>query len=160
MSSVRWRRALPVLMEFTSSPGDNMLMNGLKDTLRKYNDFSECIITDMRLLDFQTTVELALDYVWDDNKGMISDYENFKKITLIFYLVREIHLKNGLNDSQLMHPHLMNWSMNEIALIEIRDDGEIMEPYVKSPVKLHRAAVLWESDRRIDIVFSELAVIE
>ena len=77
-----------------------------------------------------------------------------------FHVVGEIHLKNGLNDSQLTHPHLMNWGMNEIALIEIQDDREIMRPYMNSPVELHHAAVLWESDRRIDIVFSELAIIK
>ena len=48
-----------------------MLVNGLRETLKKHNGFSECVITDVRLLDFQTTVELALDYVWDDNNEMI-----------------------------------------------------------------------------------------
>ena len=48
-----------------------MLVNGLRETLKKHNGFSECVITDVRLLDFQTSVELALDYVWDDNNEMI-----------------------------------------------------------------------------------------
>ena len=52
----------------------------------------------------------------------------------------------------------MNWGMNEIALIRLEDDENMLAPYRDLPLEHHHVAVLWEDDRRIDIVFVHLEI--
>jgi catechol-2,3-dioxygenase len=58
----------------------------------------------------------------------------------------------------LRNPESINWGLNEVALLRVIDDQESKPDKVSTPPLTH-VAFLWESNRRIDVVFAELEVL-
>jgi hypothetical protein len=134
------------------------MVNELDEMLRDYKYFQECVILEFRIKHYQTTVELLFDYIWTQD-GEYQPIVNATKLAVIFRVVQEIHVHNDLNDTQVLNPEAMNWGMNEISWIRIRDDEKFLKPYKELPITFHHAAISWENGRRIDIVFSELEIV-
>ena len=63
-------------------------------------------------------------------------------------------MSNALNSKMLRNPESINWGLNEVALVKVVDDR--LQIYEHSPVPLTHLAFLWEGERRIDVIFSEL----
>jgi hypothetical protein len=141
----------------------------MDDLVRSFNRFQECIIVEMRLLDYQTTLELIFDYIWAPDGTIRPNLDAEERVRLQFRLVQEIHITNALNDSQLREPEMMNWGMNEVAWVEIKDDEAYLKKYNNYSHGFHHAEILWEGDkvlrragektRRIDVVFADLEIV-
>lgn len=130
----------------------------MHDLLQKYNNFDECIILEVRLRDYQTTLELLINYIWDDQGNIRPNLDDLDLVVVRFQLVQEIHISNDLNSAKLIEPERMNWGMNAISLIRIKDQESKLAPYRGLPVSFHHAAISWESARRIEVVFAQLQI--
>lgn len=117
--------------------------------LRQHNAFAECIIEELALKHYATTLEVVINYIWDDDGGIRSNLDESRRILLRFQLVEALNIKNGLTLAMLKHPEDMNWGMNEIALVELTMDAETE----RSEVGYKHLTFFWEGDRRMDVIF-------
>lgn len=133
-------------------------MSEFSDILRIYNNFDECVILDVALRDYQTTLELSINNIWETPETIRANLDEVDMVVVTFKLVQEIHVSNDLNSSKLLEPERMDWGMNAIALFRLEDDHVLLDRYKDLPVRFHHMAILWESERRIDIVFAHLEI--
>ena len=130
----------------------------IEEFLKKHKDFSECIIEELSLKDYGTTLEVVFNYIWTESGQPRANLDEPTNIGLRFRLVQELHINNALNSSMLHDPGSINWGLNEVALVEVVNDSTALQTYEPSLAPLNHLAFLWEADRRIDVVFSELEV--
>lgn len=133
-------------------------MSEFGDLLRTYNNFDECVIMGVALRDYQTTLELSINNIWETSETIRANLDDVDLVVVTFKLVQELHITNNLNDSVVLEPGNMNWGMNQIALVKMEDERSFLDRYKDLPVRFHHAAILWESDRRIDVVFAHLEI--
>jgi hypothetical protein len=141
-----------------------MNIQSIQERLGELNYLGECVLREVRLLYYQTTLELVFNNIWTPERTVRSNLEEEERVTLRFHLVQEVRVRNELNASQLSDPELMNWGLNEISQVQIQDDPRFLAHYSGLPIGFHHAAVLWEgsrkeSTRRIDIVFSQVEIV-
>ncbi len=137
-----------------------MLSNAIQmiKTIEQYNKFAECLLLEINWTHYGTTAELVFNYVWTVDGKIRSNLGQEERVILKFKLVQEFHLKNALSDAILAQPERLNWGINEIALVEIEDNADFLKTYRGLSIPVHHAAIMWEDERRIDIVFGELEV--
>jgi hypothetical protein len=126
--------------------------------LNEHKDFSECIIEELALKDYGTTLDVVFNYIWTDTGEVRPNLNERNAIVLRFRLVQELHINNALNSSMLRNPESINWGLNEVALVQLVKDDSASQTSNPPPAALNHLALLWEGERRIDIVFSELEV--
>jgi len=123
--------------------------------LREHKGFSECIIEELALKDYGTTLEVRFNYVWSDSGDIRANLNEPFNIVLKFRLVEELHIKNSLSYSMLTKPKSINWGLNEIALLKVVGDSDALPTSESSGTLFTHLVFLWEGDRRIDVIFSE-----
>ena len=123
----------------------------ISNLLEKYNHFEECIIEDIRFRNYLGTVEIGLNYIYGLGTDIRKDIETKRILTLRFHLVESLKFRGGLSSENLKDFDNVNWSLNEIALVELRDPIESDQ--------LKEVSILWEGDRRIDIKFLEFDIL-
>ena len=123
-----------------------------------HKDFSECIIEELVLKDYGTTLEVVFNYVWTDSGELLPNLNEPNDVVLRFHLVQQLQICNALTASMLRNPESINWGLNEVALLKVINDHASQADETSSPPLTH-VAFLWEGDRRIDVVFVELEVI-
>jgi hypothetical protein len=124
-----------------------------------YHGLSECVIESVLLKDYGTTVEIGFDYIWDDEGNVRKDLDRVKELTLRFRIVQVFHMENALNASMSRHPENINWGLNEVALVRVVSDDSL-PAYAALSVPFNRVDLLWEDERRITLIFSELEVLQ
>jgi hypothetical protein len=133
-------------------------MAKIDDLLAEYRNFDECLLLEVRLRDYQSTLELHFNYVYDSDGNFRTNLDEIVPILLRLRLVQEVLIRNNLNATKLLEPERMDWGMNQIALIRLEDDKNLLAPYKNLPLEHHHIAVRWEDARRIDVIFVELEV--
>lgn len=91
----------------------------IEELLKKYNNFSECVIEQIRWLHYGTTVEVVMNYIWTDEGQIRSDLDRADLVTLRFSLVQKMHIDNALNDSMVSEPEMINWGKNEVSMVRL-----------------------------------------
>lgn len=119
----------------------------IKDCFSRYNDFQECIIEDLLLEDYFTTIKITINNIWNSD-GQIRNNLNTEKdiLQLRFKGLNSFEIFNDLYESILTQIDEINWGFNEVALakVELEENNYI------------RVVFLWESNRAIKITFKEL----
>ena len=146
------------------------------EVLYNHYQFQECILEDVKWKRGGAELDLVFDYVWPDCNGFLIDEKGQKSVkpaslradldtpllkTLHCEQVQEFSVHNYLNDHDIKHPEQTDWGwgFSEIALIEIPDDNGYLAKYRHHPGEFHHLCVLWENDRRIDIVCGSITVL-
>ena len=132
----------------------------LRMRLHEYYDFEECIIEDVRWREYGSVIDLVFLYIWDEEHRVRKDIDSGPRIILRFSLVQEWHLYNALNSSMLENPECLNWGLSEVACVRIGEAREFTSAYKSSPRSFYHAVIHWEGERRIDIIFRDLEIIE
>lgn len=127
----------------------------IEEFLKTHKGFSECIIDELSLKDYATTLEVVFNYIWTDTGEVRADLDEPKPVGLRFRQVQELRITNALNSSMLDHPELINWGYNEVALVKVASESDVLHTSQTSVNGFTHVAFLWEGDRRIDVVFSE-----
>ena len=123
----------------------------MKDTIAKilssYNFFQECVIESISFNNYGSQVQIDFHYIYDEGGSIKTEPKRI--VSLGFNKVQEFELTNAWNESQLENLDKLNWGANEVSTIQIED--------LKNGFLAH---ILWEGDRRIDIVFGTLEVLK
>ena len=125
--------------------------------LNKHNGFSEGIIEELSLTDYGTTFEIRMTHDWAKPDGE-KTWPAPKFVILRFRLMQELHITNALTPPMLRSPESINWGLNEVAIVKLLAN-EAPFSLGRNYPGFHRLAFLWEGERRIDVVFSELEVV-
>lgn len=126
--------------------------------LADYNNLQECVIETMALEDYGTTVKIVFNYIWNERGEVREDLDQVRRLIVRFRRVQRFHLENALNPHMSEFPEELNWGLNEIAAMR-PVEGDDLAAYRDFPVPFHRMEIVWDSGRRIDLIFSEVEVI-
>jgi hypothetical protein len=124
----------------------------LRAQLHAYRDFDECIVLDLRWLDWGTSLVLDLDFVWRDDGTVRSQEENRRVVSIRFFGVSEVHVVNDLTDAQLGEEQSLGWSVGEIACLRVERASALARSRPSIPA--YRAALRREGYTWIDVSFT------
>jgi hypothetical protein len=117
--------------------------DAIRSVLKAHGDFGECLLRELRLVDFGLSLEVIFDCV-------AGPKEQSGTVTLVLCVLHELHLIGAIPPGLLEDPSRVNWGLSEIALVQLAESD--------SDPRRHRLNILWESDRRIEAAFSVLEV--
>jgi hypothetical protein len=147
----------------------------IREVLFNHYHFGECALTKVVWMAYGTVLEFVFDYIYQDSEGFQIDSRGNPttrepKIrpdldqplikTLRFHSVQEFHVYNRLNDAQLDNPDQINWGFGEVSAVTLEDSSQFLANYRHQSSTFHHVAVTWEGDRRIDVVFAKLEVVQ
>ncbi len=126
----------------------------IESFLGLYNNFEECIIEDLFFKSYGTILTVCLDIIWTEDRQIRQNLEEKELICFSFLNLQEFKLYNDLNEKMIEEPEAINWGINEIALVKLDSDYYISN----LPKHFYKIFFIWESNRKIEIVFSEIEV--
>lgn len=91
----------------------------LSAQLHAYRDFDECVVLDLQWLDWGTSLNVDLDFVWRDDVGVRTQEDNRRIVSIRFFGVSEIHVVNDLTDSMVSDAALLRWGHGEISCLTV-----------------------------------------
>lgn len=130
----------------------------MKDLLARYHNFGECILLDVRWKQRGFSLELVFDYIWKGEDVVRDNLDVEERVVIRFSAVQEFHASHEWNDYILSEPEIINWGSAEVAQVRLEDSEPLLGKYRSRPMPFHHVSIRWESERRIDIVFSELEI--
>ncbi|MDP1857259.1 MAG: hypothetical protein Q8K82_01230 [Gemmatimonadaceae bacterium] len=130
----------------------------IAEYLARHGDFGECILEDIRWCHFGTVLEIDVDYIWEDDGTVRSEYAPKNLKTLVLRNVQELHVCNALNVYMTLHPEELNWGLSEVSSVRLLDEEHRLSKYQALPVPFHHLSFNWEDERRIDVIFSTVEV--
>ena len=131
---------------------------GIDRQIKALNDLQESILLDVVWKDYGTTIELHFNSVLRSQNDVGTDVEKEKLVVLRFYSVQELLVRNFLNDSMLIDPSQLNWGLSEISMVKLERNSKALAYYESPIIPLNHVVILWEGERKIDIIFSGLEV--
>src|SRR3989442_14766440 len=94
-------------------------IDALRNALREWRFLEDCLLHDLRLVQFGFGIDLTFNYVWSDENQVRSDVlEKPKLITLRLIGVESLNLRGGLTGGMIDNPELINWGLSEVARVE------------------------------------------
>jgi len=154
-------------------PGTATTTEEIRRSLAMHYEFGECILEDVRWRREGTVLDLVFNYVWegyaavDPPAARRRDYGRIRQDldrpvtkTLRFHLVQEFRVFNALNDLHCANPEEIGWGLSEVAAVRAEESESVLSPYAGLATPMHHVACRWEGERRIDVVFSSLEVID
>ncbi len=119
----------------------------ISNILDNLNWLEECIILDVRWLQYGYAFEIDFNIIWDESKHLRHDINEIKLVTLRMLGVQRILFNHSFNDGQLEHPEKMNWGINEISRISVKEAAN----NISSQWHYYEFRIHWEQQRAISI---------
>lgn len=132
--------------------------DAIEAILKRHHSFEECLLEEVRLSRFGTTLALEFAYIWSDDEADSVRASTTRRITIDCELVHEVQIVTALPPSILAEPERADWGLTEVALVRLQHDSELLEKHHGASIPLHHLLVEWEGDRRIDVIFGLLRV--
>ena len=132
----------------------------METLLKQYNNFEECVLLEVNWLHHGFRIELIFDYIWQ-RPGLLHD--NLDTPVLVGVVFEEVHrfyVQNDWTETILAEPEAMGWGVSEASRVHVEDDPDYLNRHAGKHDGLRHVAVLWEDERRIDIVCAGLQVHE
>lgn len=134
-------------------------MNRIKELLSQYNRFEECIIREIKWLDYGLTYEVIFDYIWDEEGKIRKNLDVDLRVSIRFNLVQEFHFNSNLDKHMVLHSENINWGINDISLIQVAENSASLEKYADLPIPFYHIEIRWEDARRIDIICAGIEIL-
>ena len=147
----------------------------IREVLYNNYEFSECILEELNWLNYGSSIELKVDYVWSDSNGFHIDSEGrhcinegklrehldkpFLRI-IRFNFVQELLLKNFLPTKTKQEIDNLNLGFSEIETVRIEDNNLFLSYYLKEPIEYHHVYISFGNKRRLDIICNEVEILE
>lgn len=128
--------------------------------LEKYKCLQECVLKDIKWKDYCTNVDFIFDNIWSSTGEIRQNLDQEQLIVLKFRSVQEFHFLGNLSKDNILNPELINWGLNEISIIQIIEDSSLLEKYNSTKLRFFHVRVLWENERKIDLVFKHLKIMQ
>ena len=122
--------------------------------------FQECIINSFWWAHEGLSFLVEMNYIWDASDEIRDNLDEPKLITLEFFLTQSLRFENALNRSILDKPENVNWGHREISILRVSHDHPQLSRFGVHGLDFYHADFAWESAQRLEIVFSELRVID
>jgi hypothetical protein len=123
-------------------------VNGVDEAtarLESMTHLEEAILTALTTRNFGYSVDLA--FVVPVGAASGTDHERQVRIELDG--VHRLLLEGGLTEQMTGSPESINWGLGEVALVRVGSDGD------------HACTeVLWEGDRKIEVISQAVTIIE
>lgn len=132
-------------------------LHELRALLHAYQDFTECIVDEILVRDYGTTVVLSIDYIWRTNGTARPDDEPKLIVELYMKLVSDLIIHNELRAETLRDPSTLNWGAAEISRVLI----ELVKPFDASfhtAQESYRLTVRREEGPWIEVTFQDLII--
>lgn len=132
----------------------------IRNALARHRNFEECLLTDVRWVDFGMTIDLCVNYIWDGSGVRARISEDPHPIVLRARKVQELNVRNSITSAIAREPDRVNWGISEFAQIVLLGDSPAARRYsdVGDGV-YHHLVVEWEGARRIDVVMASLEIL-
>ena len=134
-----------------------MKADDIGQNLAARNYLSECLLQDVRWGHHRTVVTLVFNDVWNADRSAIRDdvLEVPRLVVLKASGVLSFHLDNQLTGGMLLQPELMDWGMDEVAVVTVeeREDREI----TGEVFNVGGMRVRWEGGRELTLEATDIA---
>lgn len=126
--------------------------NDAKNIIDGFNEFQECVITEITFENFLNSVKVGILNIWDKNKNIKSDIQHDKDVVyVIFKKVSRFKIENYLTETMLRNLDKVNWGINEFALLKVEKERNNLLKFI----------FVWENDlRTIEISCKVFRIIE
>ncbi|HEX2868062.1 MAG TPA: hypothetical protein VHO03_13535 [Ignavibacteriales bacterium] len=131
----------------------------MENLLKKYNYFDDCYLKEIKWSNNFIGLDIIIDYIWEGKK-VRKNLDEEKLIKLSFSHVQKFIFYNNLDSNFFKYEDEIGWGFNNFSIIKLENNSEMLAPYLGFPRKFNHLSILWESERRIDIVFGDLEAIE
>jgi hypothetical protein len=117
----------------------------LNERLKRWDFFDESILWEFHTTHFGYGLDLAINYVKDDNRK-VREQALEKPLLFVFQLlgVESIRLAAGLTPGMKTDPGMIDWGFAEVARVEAFESGAGCGLSIK-----------WEGERRLDLEFND-----
>jgi hypothetical protein len=132
----------------------------IRDALSRYKFLQECILTNVNFVNHLADVDISFNYIYDVNGNFRTDMNRNQIVTLRLSLIQWFQMNGGLTSNQLLYPEKMDWGSSEVSIVRISSDSALLKEHVSLNIRLHHLEILWETNRRIDIIFSTMEIFE
>lgn len=133
-------------------------MSDFRELLKRFRQFQECVLLEVRWLHEGVHLEFIFDYIWTPEGKIRSNLTQVLAIRLRLELVQEFHVRNALNDVMCAEPEQINWGLSEVDVVRLEDHADLLQLYAELPRKFHHLAMIFGGGRRFDVVFSNLTI--
>lgn len=128
----------------------------ISSQLTNLNWLQECIILEIRWLNYGYLLEIDFNTIWDIDGNLRSNLDETKLITLKMAGVQRILFNHSFSNDQLQNPQLMNWGMNEISRISVELSHDLSK---ETGWQFYHFHIHWEQKRAINIICLDLEII-
>ncbi|MGW3351854.1 hypothetical protein ACWDA3_51915 [Nonomuraea rubra] len=126
--------------------------------LTGHRHFEECLLAEVGWRHYGTTIDFTFNDIWEGDRIRPEILERPRLVTVRAYLVQELKLANAITEAMAREPESLDWGFSEVAMVGLVADSPLLEPYRRSGTTYHHLAILWEGDRRIDVIFHGLDI--
>jgi hypothetical protein len=132
----------------------------IDEALARYRHFQECLLRELRMTEFGITLELDFEYIWDDEDATGATLAATSRlVTLALDLVQEVRVITAPPRAIVAEPERADWGLTEVALVRLMPSSDLLDKHHEADVPLHHLVVEWEGDRRVDVIFARLRVV-
>jgi hypothetical protein len=118
--------------------------------LHAYRDFDECVVLDLKWFDWLTSLQVDLDFIWQDNGRVRTQLDDRRIVSIRFFGVSELRVIADLADEMVGDDSLLGWGFGEIACLRV-EQGKPPRSRLTSPS--YKASFRREGYTWIEITF-------
>jgi len=122
----------------------------IANKLNEYNNFQECILEDIVISDFGTSVSISFNYIWLNEKQIRANLNEKHLVTIKLFLVNKFLIENQLPQVLIDSPSNMDWGINEISRINVLESSNNI---------FYTLEIVWESKRKIILEFQTMLIV-
>lgn len=130
----------------------------IQEALQRHQFLQECLILSLEWSRFLTALTIVFDSIWESEGKVRPNLEVVNRVVVAFELVEEFQLHGALTDAAVETPEEIGSGFSEVSIVKLVDDPARLGPFASRSNEFHHLALLFESERRVDIVFSGLAI--
>ncbi len=129
----------------------------LRAQVHAYRDFEECVVVGVEWLDWGTSLNVDIDFVWQDDGSVRSTGVSRRIVSIRFLGVSDLHLVNDLVDGMVGGSASVNWGHGEIACLRIEHAAPTR---TRLTVPSYRALFRREGYSWFEVVFVQWRIAE
>lgn len=113
--------------------------------LSEWNSFEECLLHDVRPVQFGYGLKVDINYVWGESGTIRPDIlERPVLVSLYLMGVQRLEFTGALSAAMLAVPEQIKWGLTEIAYVRRFDLPELLG-----------LAIEWEGQRQLKVEFTD-----
>ena len=125
--------------------------------LDSINWLQECIIIDVRWLQYGYIFEIDFNNIWANHNKIRANLEQIDLVTVRMKGVQKITFIHAFNKSNLENPQKMNWGKNEISRMKVEESNKTNDAFSEQ-TNYYVVQFRWETKRVIEVLCLEFDI--